>query len=93
MPVAGKQWNEFKDDFKIRLKNVQSTLPNYFDSKKWNYVIAAIVASFILIPIVLYSLNNGMANIKKITPSLLVFFGTGATFIGSILFNRQNRDN
>ena len=88
-----KQWDDFLDDFKIRFEITKPSLPNYFDSKKWNYVIAAMVASLILIPIVLFSLGIGIDNIKKITPSFLIYTGSCATFIGAVVFNRQKRSN
>ena len=85
------QWDEFKAQFKKQLMNNNPTLSNYYNSKVWDYVIIAMVALFVIIPFILFNLNIDKSALSKLLPSILIFYGTGATLISGILINRKKK--
>ncbi|MCK3685126.1 hypothetical protein [Maribellus sp. YY47] len=86
------QWDEFKAQFEKQLMNNNPKLPNYYNSKVWDYVIIAMVTLFVIIPFILFSLNIDKSALSKLLPSVLIFYGTGATLISGILINRKKKD-
>lgn len=83
------QWDEFKAQFEKQLMNNNPKLPNYYNSKVWDYVIIVVVSLFVIIPFILFSLNIDKSALSKLLPSILIFYGTGATLISGILINRK----
>ncbi len=86
------QWDEFKVQFEKQLMTNNPKLPNYYNSKVWDYVIIAMLTLFVIIPIIIYNLNIEKSTLRKLLPSLLIFYGTGATLISGILINRKKKD-
>ncbi len=86
------QWDEFKTQFEKQLMNNNPTLPNYYNSKVWDYVIIAMVALFVIIPFILFNLNIDKPTLSKLLPSILIFYGTGMTLISGIIINRKKKN-
>lgn len=86
------QWDEFKAQFEKQLMNNNPKLPNYYNSKVWDYVIIAMVTLLVIIPFILFNLNIDKSALSKLLPSILIFYFTGATLISGILINRKKKN-
>ncbi len=83
-------WNEFISEFVKTIEAKNPALVNYYDSKKWNFIIAAIFASYFLIPIVLiYGIGFNREQMRELIPQALLYNGITMAYIGNILSNRK----
>lgn len=84
-----QNWNLFKNDLIANLNKYGSNIRNYYDAKKWDYVIWGLLASYALIPAVMVILGLNREQIIKTLPQILIWVGVSMAYIGNIFINRK----